>query len=99
MHDIGQNYPNATGQNDGEAEQMPVEECANIILLSYMYQNTTSDTDWLNQYSSLFKQYAGYFVAHGLCPEAQLSSDDGAGVIANQTGLAIKVAIALNAYG
>ena len=99
IHDIGQSYPNATGHNDGTAEQMPVEECSNVILLAYMYKNATGDTDWMNQYSALLKQYADYLVAHGLYPETQLSSDDGAGVIANQTGLAIKAAIALNAYG
>lgn len=99
IHDIGTHYPNATRHNNGTAEQMPVEECANVILLAYMYQCATGDDDWVNLYSDLFKEYADYLVAHGLYPEPQLSSDDGAGPIANQTGLAIKTAIALNAYG
>jgi hypothetical protein len=99
IHDIGTHYPNATGHNNGTAEQMPVEECGNVILLAYMYQCATGDTDWVDQYSALFKLYADYLVLNGLYPTAQLSSDDGAGPIANQTGLAIKSAIALNAYG
>ena len=78
---------------------MPVEECGNLILLAYMYQLASGNTDWANQYSSLFKLYPDYLVLNGLYPTAQLSSDDGAGPIANQTGLAIKSAIALNAYG
>ena len=99
IHDIGSHYPLATGHNNGTAEQMPVEECGNVILLAYMYQHATGDTDWAEQYSTLFKRYADYLVLNGLYPTAQLSSDDGAGLIANQTGLAIKAAIALNAYG
>ena len=99
VHDIGTHYPNATGHNNGTAEQMPVEECGNVILLAYMYQCATNDSAWVDQYSALFKLYADYLVLNGLYPTAQLSSDDGAGPIANQTGLAIKSAIALNAYG
>ena len=99
IHDIGTHYPNATGHNNGTTEQMPVEECGNVILLAYMYQCATGDTTWVDQYSALFKLYADYLVLNGLYPTAQLSSDDGAGSIANQTGLAIKSAIALNAYG
>ena len=78
---------------------MPVEECGNLLLLVCMYQQASGDTDWAGQYLSLLRLYADYLVANGLHPTAQLSSDDGAGPIANQTGLAIKSAIALNAYG
>ena len=78
---------------------MPVEECGNILLLAYMYQLASGNTEWWKQYSSLFQLYADYLVTNGLYPKAQLSSDDGAGAIANQTGVAIKAAIALNAFG
>lgn len=99
IHDIGDHYPNATGHDDGYAEPMPLEECGDIILLAYMYQNATGNTDWAAQYSSLFQNYADYLVAGGLYPSDQLSSDDGAGASANQTSLAMKSAIALNAFG
>lgn len=99
IHDIGTNYPNATGHNNGTAEQMPVEECGNVILLAHVYLCATGDMEWVNQYANLFKLYADYLVRNGQYPTAQLSSDDGAGPMANQTGLAIKAAIALNAYG
>ena len=99
IHDIGSHYPNATGHGNGTAEQMPVEECGNILLLAYMYQVASGNNDWCNQYQSLFQKYADYLILNGLYPTPQLSSDDGAGPEANQTGLAIKSAIALNAYG
>lgn len=95
IHDIGSHYPNATGHDDGKAEPMPVEECANILLLAALHQHATGDATWTQHHAGLFQQYADYLVAHGLYPTAQLSSDDGAGVVANQTGLATKAAIAL----
>ena len=99
VHDIGSYYPNATGHNNGTAEQMPVEECGNIILLAFVYQLASGNTSWVGQYSSLFQLYADYLVVNGVFPTRQLSSDDGTGLVVNQTGLAIKAAIALNAYG
>ena len=99
IHDIGAHYPNATGHNNGTAEQMPVEECGDLLILAYMYQYATHDTSWGQKYHDLFQAYADYLVAHGLHPASQLSSDDGAGPAANQTSLAIKAAVALNAFG
>lgn len=99
IHDIGSSYPNATGHNNGTDEEMPVEECGNLLILAYMYQLASGNTAWANQYVTLFRSYANYLVVNGLYPTDQLSTDDGAGSVANQTGLAIKSAIALNAYG
>ncbi|CAG7720890.1 unnamed protein product, partial [Allacma fusca] len=33
IHDIGFNFPNATGHDDGNEEDMPVEESANMLLM------------------------------------------------------------------
>lgn len=33
-HDLGSSYPNATGHNDGNEEGMPVEESANMLIMS-----------------------------------------------------------------
>ncbi|KAI6835857.1 DUF1793-domain-containing protein [Hortaea werneckii] len=99
LHDLGSHYPNATGHDDGIAEPMPVEECGNLLILIYMYEKATGKTDLRFTYSILLQQYAEYLVENGLYPSSQLSTDDGAGEEANQTSLAIKAAIALNAYG
>ncbi|KAK1076383.1 hypothetical protein LTR33_008993 [Friedmanniomyces endolithicus] len=99
VHDLGAAYPNATGHKNGRAEEMPVEECGSVLTLVYMYQLATGDKTWAAQYQSLLQEYADYLVSNGLYPTKQLSSDDGLGNIRNQTGLAIKAAIALNAYG
>ncbi|KAK1057012.1 hypothetical protein LTR74_014471 [Friedmanniomyces endolithicus] len=99
VHDLGAAYPNATGHKNGRAEKMPVEECGSLLTLIYMYQLATGDKIWAAQYQNLLQGYADYLVSNGLYPTKQLSSDDGLGDIARQTGLAIKAAIALNAYG
>ncbi|KAK0270075.1 hypothetical protein LTR35_014323 [Friedmanniomyces endolithicus] len=99
VHDLGAAYPNATGHKNGRAEKMPVEECGSLLTLINMYQLATGDKIWAAQYPGLLQGYADYLVSNGLYPTKQLSSDDGLGDIKNQTGLAIKAAIALNAYG
>lgn len=99
IHDLGAHFPNATAHDDGEAEPMPIEECGNLLALMYMYERASGDTAYKNRYSGILQTYADYLVENGLYPEDQLSTDDGAGESANQTDLAIKAAIGLNAYG
>lgn len=99
IHDMGKNYPNVTGHDDGKAEEMPVEESGNLLALMYMYERASGDTSYKEQFSGILKTYADYLVNNGLYTARQFSTDDGAGVSANQTGLAVKSAIGLNAYG
>jgi hypothetical protein len=99
IHDIGTHYPNATGHDNQIEEDMPVEESGNLILLAYAYVTVTGNTSWAMQYQAIFLKYANYLVDHGLNESVQLATDDCCGPLANQTNLAIKAAIALNAYG
>jgi hypothetical protein len=99
IHDMGKNYPNATGHDDGKAQMMPVEESGNLLALMYMYELASGDTEYKTQFLDTLKMYADYLVENALYPDRQYSTDDGAGESANQTGLAVKLAIALNAYG
>ncbi|TKA75508.1 hypothetical protein B0A49_05421 [Cryomyces minteri] len=99
IHDIGSAYPNATGHSDGLAEPMPIEESGNLLILAYMYVRASGNTAWAVTHDILFGRYADYLVQNGLYPTDQLSTDDGAGSAPRQTNLAIKAAVALNAYG
>jgi hypothetical protein len=99
IHDIGASYPNADGHDSGAAEQMPLEESGNILLLAYAYQAATGDTAWAQPYKDIFKGYADYLSKHGWYPEFQLASSDEAGPYVNQTNLAIKSAVGMVAYG
>jgi hypothetical protein len=99
IHDMGAHYPNATGHDDGEAQKMPIEESGNLLALLYMYELASGDTEYKNEFLETLQIFADYLVENGLHPVKQFSTDDGAGEAANQTGLAVKSAIALNAYG
>jgi hypothetical protein len=52
---------------------------------------------WLSRYYNLWKQWAGYLVTESLIPANQLSTDDFAGWLANQTNLALKGIIGIRA--
>jgi hypothetical protein len=51
----------------------------------------------LSRHYAIFRQWAAYVVEFSLIPQAQLSTDDFAGALANQTNLAIKGIVALKA--
>lgn len=99
IHDIGSRYPNATGHDDQNAEAQPVEETGNLLILAYAYVFASGNKAWATKYIPLFRGYADYLVQNGLNISSQISTDDGAGPLANQTNLAIKAAVGLNAFG
>lgn len=99
MHDLGTHFPNATGHVEGNDEYMPVEESGNMIIMTYAIykfgsQNTLS---WLQSHYTILKQWAQYLIEYSLIPALQLSTDDFAGQLANQTNLAIKGIVGLAA--
>ncbi|KAA1098242.1 hypothetical protein PGT21_031321 [Puccinia graminis f. sp. tritici] len=96
VHDLGR-YPNATGHNDGRDEPMPVEEAGNILMMALAYYQLTNDDEWLVKHYVILKQWAGFLVDDGLIPAEQLSTDDFAGTLANQTNLALKAIVGIGA--
>ncbi|KAI1372110.1 DUF1793-domain-containing protein [Hypoxylon crocopeplum] len=96
-HDIGAHFPLATGHVEGTDEYMPVENSGNSILMSYAYYKFTGDFGWLSNHYALLRQFAQYLIDFSLVPSAQLSTDDFAGELANQTNLAIKGIVGLQA--
>lgn len=90
-------YPNATGHNNGEAEQMPLFETSSLFILLLAYQNYSNDTAYAQTYRPLLEGYASYLVQNSLYPSSQLTSVDAIPATANQTALAIQSAIGLNA--
>ena len=98
VHDLGTHYPNATG-HDPNGEDMPVEECGNIIILTYAYELASGQKDLSTTYAPLLEKYAHYLQKDGKYPSNQLSLNDALGPIANQTNLAMKAAVGLATYG
>jgi hypothetical protein len=82
MHDLGSNYPNATGHNDGNDEAMPLEECGNMIIMTLAYAQKAGDTDYLSTHYALLKKWVSYLIDEALYPANQISTDDFAGSLA-----------------
>ncbi|KAJ5319775.1 hypothetical protein PENANT_c026G10365 [Penicillium antarcticum] len=99
IHDLGTHYPHAIGHDDQRAEPMPIEECGNLLILASVYAYATGDTKWTSQYTEIFQKYADYLVENSINIATQLSSNDAAGPLANETNLAIKAAVGLKAFG
>ncbi|CAJ2502899.1 Uu.00g102930.m01.CDS01 [Anthostomella pinea] len=96
IHDLG-TFPLAKGYPDGSDEPQPLEECGNMLIMVLAYAQRTGDNAYLATHYNILKQWAGYLVDEALIPADQISTDDFAGSLANQTNLAIKGIIGLRA--
>ncbi|CAE6479297.1 unnamed protein product [Rhizoctonia solani] len=99
IHDLGAHYPNATGYNDGGDEPMPVEESGNMLIMALSYTRATKDNSLISNNYNLLAQWTQFLVEDSLIPAEQLSTDDFAGHLVNQTNLAIKGIIGIQAMG
>ncbi|KAH7101372.1 DUF1793-domain-containing protein [Auriculariales sp. MPI-PUGE-AT-0066] len=97
LHDMGAHYPRAIAHNDGGDEAMPVEESGNMLIMLLSYAQATGDVSQLKQYYDLMDQWTQYLITDSLIPAEQLSTDDFAGHLVNQTNLAIKGIIGIKA--
>ncbi|KAJ6598936.1 hypothetical protein DFH09DRAFT_1356105 [Mycena vulgaris] len=97
VHDLGANYPKAIGHNAGDDEAMPVEESGNMLIMALSYAQKSGDNSQLITYAALLDQWTQFLIADSLIPESQISTDDFAGKLANQTNLAIKGIVGIKA--
>ena len=101
-HDAGQ-YPLLNGQvysggTDPE-NQMPVEECGNMLLMTTAATLATGDTSFAKEHWALLTAWANYLRQNGLDPENQLCTDDFAGHLAHNCNLSIKAIMGVAGYG
>ncbi len=75
--------------------QMPVEESANMIILTAAYYNETGDKQFVLDNADLLQKWADYLVSQGIELENQLSTDDFSGRLPRNVNLAIKSAVGI----
>jgi hypothetical protein len=78
--------------------QMPVEECANMIIMPYACYYYDRDESLIRANYDLLEKWVKYLVKYGLKPENQLCTDDFAGHLANNINLAIKAIVGIACF-
>lgn len=78
--------------------QMPVEECANMLIMFLAAYQADKDIAFFSDNKDLCAKWVKYLVKYGLKPGNQLCTDDFAGHLENNINLAIKATVGIAAY-
>ncbi len=81
------------------SRQMPVEECANMLICTYAICNAIGSKEYACQNKELLTKWADYLLEFGKIPENQLCTDDFNGHLDKSCNLSIKAIIGIYAFG
>ncbi|NJP40293.1 DUF4965 domain-containing protein [Oscillospiraceae bacterium HV4-5-C5C] len=79
-------------------EQMPVEECGNLLIMAAAAARGLDLTGFIEENMDLFTQWVAYLIRYGEDPGEQLCTDDFAGHLAHNVNLAAKAVMGVEAY-
>lgn len=79
--------------------QMPVEECGNMIIMSYAYYKMSNDISQIKENIDTLKMWADFLVGKGYILDTQLCTDDFAGHCEKNVNLAIKSIMGIACFG
>ena len=62
LHDMGSNYPNATGHTGADySEKMPIEATSSLTILANAYaKSSPSGVQWANKWQDIIQKYTKY---------------------------------------
>ena len=80
------------------SRQMPIEECGNMLIMSYAYIRFGGKAENIAPHIGLLKKWADYLVEKGVILENQLCTDDFAGHSEKNVNLAIKSIIGIACF-
>ena len=78
--------------------QMPVEECGNMIIMIANVCFMDNNGDFAKQYIDILAKWVEYLVKFGSDPGTQLCTDDFAGHLAHNVNLALKAIMGIEGY-
>jgi hypothetical protein len=90
-------YPSGSDLYDYN-RQMPIEECADMILICSFYLACGGDKEYIKGELSLLRQWCEYLISKGLIPENQLCTDDFLKHMDKNVNLALKATVAIKAF-
>lgn len=79
-------------------EHMPVEECGNMLVMSYTYYHFSGDSSQMSENYDLLEKWANYLVKKGVVLDNQLCTDDFAGHSEKNVNLAVKAIMGIACF-